>query len=222
MPSPVPGTYFVMAENGMGGGTLEHFLQKLVYASDQFGELTADNRYSLLQRAVDDTPPGSAGVLFLPWMSGSLAPAADARMRGGFLNLSLHTTRSHMARAVLEGVAMNLRWMKKPVERFAKRHFSHFVFYGGGSRILADVLETPVHQMSNPQYATCLGAGLLAFQRLGMLGFQDFASRVPIRRIHEPNAANRQVYDEMSGQLVNAFKRTRPIFRALNAAEATR
>ncbi|HEX7373917.1 MAG TPA: FGGY-family carbohydrate kinase [Steroidobacteraceae bacterium] len=228
MPSPVPGTYFVMAENGMGGGTAEHFLRNLVYASDQFGELTADNRYSLLQRAVDDTPPGSAGVLFLPWMGGSLAPAADARMRGGFLNLSLHTTRSHMARAVLEGVAMNLRWMRGPVEKFARRRFSHFVFYGGGaesdawSQILADVLETPVHQMANPQYATCVGAGLLAFQRLGQLGFEDFASRVPIRRRYEPNAANRQVYDDMSGQLVNAFRRTRPIFRALNASGAAR
>jgi xylulokinase len=223
MPSPVPDTYFVMAENGMAGGTLEHFLQKLVYASDPFGELTATNRFALLQRAVDDTPPGSAGVLFLPWMGGSIAPAADARMRGGFLNLSLHTTRSHMARAVLEGVAMNLRWMKKPVEKFAKRGFSHFVFYGGGaesdawSQILADVLGIPVHQMANPQYATCLGAGLLAFQRLGRLGFQDFAPLVPIHRVYDPNPANRQVYDEMSAQLVNAFARTRPIFRALNA-----
>jgi xylulokinase len=223
MPSPVPGTYFVMAENGMGGGTLEHFLQKLVYASDQFGELTTENRYTLLQRAVDETPPGSAGVLFLPWMGGSIAPTADSRMRGGFLNLSLHTTRSHMARAVLEGVAMNLRWMKAPVEKFAKRRFSHFVFYGGGaesdawSQILADVLAIPVHQMSNPQYATCLGAGLLAFQRLGMLGFEDFAPLLPVHRVYAPNPANRQVYDEMSAQFVNAFKKTRPIFRALNA-----
>lgn len=222
MPSPVPETYFVMAENGLGGGTLEHFLQKLVYASDQFGELTAENRFALLQQVVDDAPPGSAGVLFLPWMGGSIAPRAESRMRGGFLNLSLDTTRSHMARAVLEGVAMNLRWMKKPVEKFARRRFSHFVFYGGGaesdawSQILADVLDTPVHQMANPQYATCLGAALLAFQRLGELGFEDFASRVPIRRIYEPNAANRAVYDEMSAQLVHAFAKTRPVFRALN------
>jgi xylulokinase len=51
MPSPVPGTYFVMAENGMGGGALEHFLQKLVYARDQFGELTASNRFALPRAA---------------------------------------------------------------------------------------------------------------------------------------------------------------------------
>jgi xylulokinase len=228
MPSPVPGTWFVMAENGMGGGTLEYFLEKLVYGSDQFGELNAANRFALLQRAVDETPPGSAGVLFLPWMGGSLAPAADSSMRGGFLNLGLHTTRSHMARAVLEGVAMNLRWLKKPVEKFSGRSISHFVFYGGGaesdawSQIMADVLEVPVHQMEDPQYATCVGAGLLAFQRLGLLGFDDFARLVPVRRVYDPNPAHRSLYQDRSAQFVNAFKRTRPIFRALNQAEVGR
>ena len=109
MPSPVPKTYFVMAENGLAGSTLEHFMRQLVYARDTFGELTAHNQYALLQKAVDETPAGSGGVLFLPWMGGSLAPSADAQMRSGFLNLSAGTTRSHLARAVLEGVARDNR-----------------------------------------------------------------------------------------------------------------
>jgi xylulokinase len=224
MPSPVPDTWFVMAENGLAGGTLAHFLESLVYPRDAFGELAVGDPYAMLQRAVDETPPGSGGVLFLPWLGGSLAPAADARMRGGFLNLSAGTTRSHLARAVLEGVAMNLRWLKDPVEKFAKRSFSHFLFYGGGaespawSQIMADVLDAPIHQMDNPQYATCLGAGLLAFERLGLLAFDDFSRRVTIREIYEPNPAHRARYDEMSAQLVQAFKATQPIFRRLNSA----
>jgi xylulokinase len=222
MPSPVPETWFVMAENGLGGAALEHFLQSVVYARDHFGELTTDNRYAVLANAVAQSPPGSDGLLFLPWMGGAIAPLADSRMRGGFLNLTATTTRSHMARAVLEGVAMNLRWLKGPVEKFAKRQFSHFVYYGGGadsdawSQIMADVLEAPVHQMDNPQYATCVGMALLAFQRLGMIGFDEFERRVPIRAVYEPNAANRAVYEEMSGLLVQSFKATRPIFRKLN------
>lgn len=225
MPSPVPDTYFVMAENGTGGGALEHFLENLIYARDQFGGLSAQNRFALLEQAVAETPPGAGGVLFLPWMGGSIAPAADARMRGGFLNLGMRTNRSHMARAVLEGVAMNLRWLKKPVEKFTGRTFSHFLYYGGGaesdawSQIMADVLEAPVYQLENPQYTTCVGAGLLAFQRLGLLGFDEFEDRVPIRRVYEPNPSNRDVYGTMSEQFVKTFKRTRPIFRALNAIE---
>jgi xylulokinase len=225
MPSPVPDTYFVMAENGTGGGALEHFLENLIYARDSFGGLSAQNRYALLEQAVAETPPGSGGVLFLPWMGGSIAPAADARMRGGFLNLGLRTTRSHMARAVLEGVAMNLRWLKQPVETFAGRRFSHFLYYGGGAesdawcQIMADVLAAPVHQLANPQYTTCVGAGLLAFQRLGLLDFEAFGNRVPIRRVYEPDPLNREVYDAMSEQFVKAYRRTRPISRALHGIE---
>jgi len=130
-----------------------------------------------------------------------------------------------MARAVLEGVAMNLRWLKQPVEKFTKRTFSHFLYYGGGaesdawSQIMADVLDVPVHQLENPQYTTCLGAGLLAFQRLGLIGFDDFRGLVPVRRVYEPDRSTRGVYDAMSEQFVTAFRRTRRIFRALNRME---
>ena len=113
-------------------------------------------------------------------------------------------------------------WLRGPVEKFAKRKFSHFVFYGGAAasdawaQIMADVLDAPVHQAEHPQYITCLGGALLAFQRLGLLAFDDFKALVPIRRVCEPNPENRRLYDEMSAQFVNVFKSTRPIFRALN------
>jgi xylulokinase len=215
-----------MAENGIAGGALEHFLENLIYARDHFGELSSEDRFVLLGRAVNESPPGSGGVLFLPWMNGSLAPAEDSRMRGGFLNLGMKTTRCDMARAVLEGVALNQRWVRGAVERFAKRSFSHFLYQGGGaesdvwSQIMADVLGAPVHQMENPQYVPCLGGGLLAFERLGLLGFDDFEKLVPIRRVYEPNVANRAVYDELFGQFLRAFKSVRPIFRTLNRVES--
>jgi xylulokinase len=112
------------------------------------------------------------------------------------------------------------------VEAFARRVFSHFVFYGGGAvsdewaQILADVLGAPVHQARQPQYVTCLGAGLLAFQRLGLLGFDEFDSRIPIHRVHEPRAAHKARYDDLAGGFVETFKRLRPVFRGLNARGA--
>lgn len=143
MPGPVPGKYFVMAENGASGGTLEQFLGNVVYANDRFGELAADDRYALLQRAVP------------------------------------------------EGVALNLRW-----------------------------LEAPVHQLAEPQYVTCRGAALLAFRRLGLPGFDEFAPRIAVRRVYEPNAAHRRQYADLSAQFVEAFRATRPIVHALNEAQS--
>ena len=223
MPSPVPDTYFVMAENGLAGSTLEYFLEHLIYADDHFGEMPVEDKFKQLARAIADVPPGSDGVLFLPWMGGAIAPATEARMRGGFLNLSIRTTRSHMARAVLEGVALNLRWLNEPTQKFAKRKFSHFVYYGGGaesdewSQILADILEVPIHQMANPQYATCLGAGLLAFERLKLIRFDEFEARIPIKKIYTPRPEYKAVYDALFVQFKKAFKKNRSIIRALNS-----
>ena len=224
MPSPVPDTCLVMAENGAGAGGLDHLLETLC----PDGADGTEDRYAGLERLVEETPPGSSGVLYLPWVGGSIAPCADGRMRGGFLNLGLATTRGELARAVLEGVALNLRWLRDPVEHFTGRRFSHFVLYGGGassdawSQILADALDRPVHQTERPQNVAAVGAGLLAFQRLGLLGFEDFESRVAIRRVYEPQPEYRALYQARAGQLIEAFRRTRPLFRALNDMETRR
>jgi xylulokinase len=161
MPSPVPGGYLLMAENGIGGRAIEYFLEKIVFATDDFADHSIEARFEALERAVAGVEPGSGGVIFMPWLTGSMAPAEDGRVRGGFLNMSLETTRAHLGRAVLEGVAFNFRWLHGAAERFAKRRVSHLVFYGGGavsdlwSQIFSDVLQLPVHQVANPRFAVC-------------------------------------------------------------------
>jgi xylulokinase len=223
MPSPVPKTYFVTAENGIAGGALQHFLRDIVFASDHFGDTLSDDEFDALHRAVTSVPPGSDHLLFLPWMSGTIAPTTDQWMRGAFLNLSLRTTRAHMARAVLEGVALNIRWLKTPVEQFAKRPFRAFRFYGGGaqsdvwSQILADVLGVPVHQLSHPRYVTCVGGALLAFERLGRIKFDEFESRIRVQQVYQPRSEYKATYDRLYDQFVAAFRANRKIFRRLNS-----
>ncbi|MCP4959026.1 MAG: carbohydrate kinase [Actinomycetia bacterium] len=225
MPSPVPDRYFVMAENGMAGAALDRFLANVVYPDDPFVETIADapdDRFDRLERAAATAPAGSHNLMFLPWVGGSLAPAANDYVRGGFLNITPTTTRSDMARAVLEGVALNLRWLRGPVEKFAKRSFDHFTFYGGAAQsalwcqIMADVMGTPVHQLEHGDYTVSIGAGLLAFERLGMIGFDDITSAVRSSRVFDPDPAHIDTYDLLADQLVKAFNRTKPVFRALN------
>ena len=222
MPSPMPGTNLVMGENGIGGRAVEHFLEKLVFATDSFGDHSLEHKFAALHEAVANVGPGSGGVLFLPWLGGSMAPAEDGRVRGGFLNMSLETTREHLGRAVLEGVALNFRWVQGAVERFAKRRFSHLVFYSGGAvsdlwaQIIADVTGLPVHQVAEPRSTPCLGVGLLGFQRHGLIGYDDMEGLVRIRAKREPDPRNRAVYDRLHEQFVAAFKANRKIFHALN------
>ena len=222
MPSPIAGKYFVMAEAGIGGGALEYFLERLVFATDRFGDHSLEEKFAALEQAIHATEPGSNGVLFLPWLTGSMTPVEDGRVRGGFLNLSLTTTREHLARSVLEGVALNLRWVQSRVARFAKRDISRIKFYGGGAlssawaQIFADVLQCPLEQLRDPEYVGSRGVALLAFHRLGDMALEDIESRVPVEAVYTPRQAAAMRYDEMFEQFVHAFKKNRGIFRALN------
>jgi xylulokinase len=222
MPSPVGGGYFVMAEAGIGGGALDYFLERLVFAQDGFGDHRLADRFSALDQAAAAIEPGSDGVLFLPWLTGSVTPAEDGKVRGGFLNLSLQTRREHLGRAVLEGVAFNLRWVQGRVARFAKRDISRVRFYGGGAlsslwaQIFADILQLPVEQLRNPEYAASRGLALLGFHHLGELSLEEMQARVPIAATYAPRPELAARYDAMFAQFVRAFKKNRSVFRALN------
>src|SRR5262249_31593915 len=118
MPGPYGDRWVVCAENGLGGKVIEHVLVNVVYAMDELGDHRCDDPFAALDAVLAATEPGAQGVLFLPWLNGSLSPGGADGMRGGFVNMSLATDRRDMVRAVVEGVAHNVGWLLPHVERF--------------------------------------------------------------------------------------------------------
>jgi xylulokinase len=222
MPSPLGGGHMLSAENGVAGVAVDYFLDGVVYPDDQFATPeTVDDRYAAFNEAAAGSRPGAGGVLFLPWLRGSLAPQGDGRMRGGFLHVGLDTSRSDLARAVLEGVALNLRWLQGPVEKFIDREISHYVFYGGGARsdlwsgVMADVLGRPVHQLADAGFANSIGTAIFGFDRLGIAAASELTGRLGINAVYEPDPSMRALYDDLAGIFADTFKRTRPLSHRL-------
>ena len=54
-------------------------------------------------------------------------------MRGGWLNASLRTNRAMLVRSVLEGVALNGRWLFEAYEKFLKQPVPRVRILGGGA-----------------------------------------------------------------------------------------
>jgi xylulokinase len=223
MPSPIPDRYMVMAENGLAGKTLEHFLGSIAFANDALGDHSVPEPFRNVEALLRSTPPGSGNLLYLPWLNGSVFPSANPSMRGGFLNLSLDTTRAHMLRAVLEGVTFNLRWLLPVVERFADQEFDDLRFVGGGalsdewSQIFADVMGRPVHQLADARYVNNRATALLGFEQLGLASLDEIQKFCRVARSYEPKGENREVYDVLFEQFTHAYEQNRPIFEALNA-----
>jgi xylulokinase len=61
---------------------------------------------SRLMAEAEQSPAGSNGVTFLPFLAGRGTPEPSASARAAFLGLSMRTTRADLTRAVLEGVAL--------------------------------------------------------------------------------------------------------------------
>jgi xylulokinase len=224
VPSPLGDCHLLSAENGVAGIGLDYFVRSMVYPDDEFFTPAGDrDGFAIANSLAAAAPPGANGVMFLPWLRGSIAPKTDGRMRGGFLGVGLSTNRADFARAVMEGVAFNTRWLHDAVQRVADRRFTHLRFYGGGAQsdtwaqITADVLGIPVHPLRDARHANALGIALFAFERLGHLTHSDIEHGVPAHSVITPNPALRNFYDDRVDVFVNAFRQNRPVMSKLGA-----
>ncbi len=223
MPSPLPGRYTVMAENGLGGKLIEHFMRNMVFSTDGLADHSSADAYAGLEKVVAAVPPGSGRLLFLPWLTGAQSPVTDPNARGAFLNMSLDTTRASMLRAILEGVAFNLRWLLPAVESLCGSSFEQIRCSGGGavseqwSQIMADVMDRRVLQVANARYLNSCAAAFLGFRQAGLADLDQVGKFCPIKRSYDPLPANRDIYARMFEQFVAAYESNRGIFDALNA-----
>jgi xylulokinase len=223
MPSALLGRNMVMAEQGAAGKCLQTFVERWLCASDELSSAGApEDVYDRIEQMVARVPAGSGGLLFLPWLNGAGPPSGESEIRGGFLNQSLSTGRAEAARAVMEGVAMNLAWLRGAVERFVRRPFDGLNFIGGGARsdtwaqIMADVVNCPIHRMAEPEMAISRGAAMVAWRALGRTSGDDLGSLARVERVFHPEPANRRVYEPLFAEFLSSYKANRGMFRRLN------
>ncbi len=222
MPAVSADRYVVMAENGLGGRVVHHLLDELVYPSDVLGNHATADPFLRFDDAIEVTEPGAGGVLFLPWLRGSLAPRSNPMMRGGFINVSLDTRRIDLVRAAAEGVAHNLAWLLPHVEGLTGQRINDLVFVGGAARssswcqIIADVLDRPIHAASEPDTAVACAVAWLALARTGTLDGGSVADRDPLGECFLPRPEFRARNDLRQSQFEAAYEALAPIHTALN------
>ncbi|MFO1065812.1 MAG: xylulokinase [Pirellulales bacterium] len=122
--------------------------------------------YQIINAEAAQVPAGSEGLFFLPYLAGERTPHADPNARGSFIGLTNAHQRSHMARAVMEGVAMSLRESLEIIKELGVP-VKEMRVSGGGAKsplwrqILADVMNQPACTM-NAEQGPAFGVALLA------------------------------------------------------------
>lgn len=167
--------------------------------------------------------PGSGGVLFTPWLTGERSTLDDRNARGGFHNVSLTTGPDELARAVLEGVAMNLRMLLEATERFVGRGLEPLRLIGGAARsdlwcqVLADVTDRRIERVADPFLSGLRGAALLLALGLGAVEAGDVRTLVPADATFVPSAATRVTFDRLYREFPRLHARNKGMFARLNA-----
>jgi xylulokinase len=137
------------------------------WASNLLG-IASDPAFSALAA---EAPAGSDGVLFIPALTGAMAPKWIASARGSFLGLTASHTRAHLARAVLEGTAFAMRDVVDRLEMLGVSADCLRIM-GGGARsrlwceIRSAVTRRPAEILTSSD-ASALGAALLALVAAG-------------------------------------------------------
>ena len=111
--------------------------------------------------------PDNGGVYFVPALSGLGAPYWDPHARGTILGLTRGTTRGHIARATLEGIALQVTDILTGMEADSGIAIPELRVDGGASenallmQMQADFLGVPVVRSASSE-STALGAAFLA------------------------------------------------------------
>jgi xylulokinase len=175
---------------------------------------------TLLEPAAD-IPPGSDGLLFLPYLTGERTPHPDPLARGAFVGLTVRHSLPHMSRSVLEGVAFGLRDSFELMKGAGLGDISQVRITGGGARsaiwrqILADVLQAELVTV-NSEEGAAYGAALLAATGTGAFSDVPSACRqvIAITGRTEPGDSS-AIYKDFYPIYKQLYPALRPTFHAL-------
>jgi xylulokinase len=178
--------------------------------------------YADIVALAETAPPGSNDVIFTPWLTGERSPVDDRAARAGFHHVGVRTTSADLARAVLEGVALNTRWLLSACDHFTGRRLEPLRIIGGGAQsdlwcqIVADVCDRTVERVADPLLTGLRGVGLTAGVALGEIGFDSLRGLVPVDRTFRPVPSRTKVYDRLYATFPGLHRGQRRMFRTLS------
>lgn len=186
--------------------------------TDWVRDLTGASDYATLLSEAERVPPGSRGLIVLPYFSGERSPIHDPDARGVMCGLTLAHGRADIYRAVLESIAMSTRHVLEVLAHSGVR-VERLVAVGGGTRgrlwtqIVSDVLGAP-QQMPVVTLGAAYGDALVAARAVGLARDGDWGRT---GHVVEPVPAHAEIYDPMYALYRRLDTSTRDISHELHA-----
>lgn len=201
------GTYFPENSVYSGGSALMNWLKQLV-ASDDIDASGWNTFYDLAKEA----PCGNWGLMLIPYFSGATAPYWDLDARGVMFGFLMDHSKGHLVRAVMEGLAYEVRRQAGYIEKGTGIKTKEIRMYGGSARsdlwnqTFANVMGTPVSVPSTVE-TTALGAAICGAKGAGIYPSIEEAVRemVRISKHYLPDEQIVPLYDRLFNEVYWKF-----------------
>jgi xylulokinase len=203
-----PGMYATVAFSLTGGNILKWF-------RDQFGapEIEEAKRlkcdpYELLMNELPDEP---SRLMVMPYFTPSGTPYFDVNVKGTILGLDMSVTRMEILKALLEGVAFEIK-LNLEILKQSGYEVKELRIIGGGSKSLkhvqlkADVAGMPITILDVAE-AGCMGVAMLAKAHNDKTDVKDIA-----RKWVKPVSV---VYPEKHSHYNTRFQQYRELYHML-------
>jgi xylulokinase len=210
-----PALYFPIGTMQSAGGAYD-WLEQLWHGQGEGAPL-----HQVMDAQAAAVPAGASGIFFLPYLLGERSPHWNPLARAAFVGLAMPHGRAELTRAVLEGVALNLRWILDAL-RAQGVQVGALRLIGGGARsalwrqILADVFDLPILRPALSAEATSLGAAIAGGVGVGLYPDFGVADRlIPAAEAEQPNPSDAQRYAALYPLFQQTYAALEPIFRQL-------
>ena len=183
--------------------------------------LFTDADETTFDRLAGQVPPGSEGLVFLPYLDGERTPVFDADARGIFFGVGSRHDARHFRRSVLEGVALAFASI---VAIFREADpVSRIRLIGGGARselwrgMIASACQVDLECMATPSdEATALGMALTAGCGVGLNNDLGNAQQiVKSKSIEQPDKGLVAVYSRIYPLYAKLYEANKALFTAL-------
>lgn len=194
---------WVMGGPTNNGGIVFRWLKEVLgEAETNIALANGEDPYDLLTQVACQSPAGSEGLLFLPFLNGERAPYWDANARGSYIGLNQSHKKEHLLRAGLEGVIYNIYQIAESIERLSGDS-NQLLASGGFARssfwlqILADIFGKEVKVPSSHQ-SSAWGAAWTALVAMNEVdSFHAIKECIPMNTTYYPDEKNHKLYQQL-------------------------
>lgn len=197
-----------------GGNLLKWFRDEFGRKEIEEAESSKLDAYDLIMSNMPETP---SSLLVLPYFTPSGTPYFDTSTKGAILGLRLSTGRWEILRALLEGVAMEMKLNLDILDKSGVA-INELRAIGGGAKnrdwtqLKADVLNKPITSVEITE-AGCLGAAALAFAAdTGRTAEECAQNWIKTKDIIHPDPEKAALYSEK----FKTYKELYPSLKSLN------